>query len=115
MNDVEDDNRYRNFKLVTRMVRVGESLEMKSSHQACWRCYIFGIYVKEGDLYEKMINNRSKGEMRNWSASSLDVAVNREKQNKGASLYQQKRETWYKEGDMEWQQVFFLAYKYDGN
>ena len=50
MNDVENDNRYKNSRSVTSIVTEGEILEMQSLHQACSRCYIFGIYVKEGDL-----------------------------------------------------------------
>ena len=61
---------------------------------------------------EREMKEGDSEEMTNWSASSYkgseiqskDAVVKREKQNKGFSfsLYQQKRETWYKEEDMKW-------------
>ena len=63
--DAEDVNRYKNSKLVTRMVTKGEN----------WRCKVYTKHIQDAtslaliskrEIYEKLVNNRSEGEMRNW-------------------------------------------------
>ena len=57
--------------------------------------------MSKREIYEKLVNSRSEGEIKQLIKSSYrgsriqrkDVAVKREKQNKGFNLYQQKRET----------------------
>ena len=74
-----------------------------------WRCKVSTKHIQDAtslalmskrEIYEKLINDRLEGEI--WNRSTIVVNDQREKQNKGFNLYQQKREIWYKEGDMEW-------------
>ena len=60
--------------------------------------------TEEELVEEETIAKREKQKKRNQD--------NKSKEN---SLYQQKKEIWYKEGDIKWQKVFFLEYKYYGN
>ena len=38
------------------MVTDGEDMKFKTYNKHDSRCYIFGIYVKERDIHEKLIN-----------------------------------------------------------
>ena len=44
----------------------------------------------------------SNSRRRRSGTQRKDTAAKREKHNRGINLYQQKREIWYKEEDMEW-------------
>ena len=62
--DIEDVNRYINSKSVTSMVIEGENWRYKYYTKHIQDATSLALMSKR-EIYEKLINNRSKGEMRN--------------------------------------------------
>ena len=82
-DDAKDGNRNKNSRSITSKVTKGERLkEAKFITKHVEDTTSLALMSKR-ELYEKVINNKSKG----------NVTNKREKQKKGFGLYQQKRET----------------------